>query len=254
MRYSLAFNKGGRMFSLSRVLFFSVAVMCLVTTPGSVTGNALRAERPVKHREWTREAKVWTARSCVGEAGFDAIDECMAIAWVYATRATESGMDYLKVVKRYSAALKQHSSHRRPWILQLDESLEKPEDWPNLRWGVHKHLWKNLLVSLDRWARGNVPNPVPNADHYGSKADATRARYVKRWKKLKTPGFRNWFFNSRIKEEKENIAWSEAEYWESGYWLSTKETMKKGRTKGVLLRPGEIRYGNLIIDKSRNVR
>lgn len=242
------------MFSLSRVLFFLAVALCFVMTPNNVASNTLRAQRPVKYREWTKEAKVWTARSCVGEAGFDAVDECMAIAWVYATRAEESGMDYLKVVKRYSAAVKRHSTHRRPWILQLDTSLEKPEDWPNLRWGVHKHLWKNLLASLDQWARGRVPNPVPEADHYGSKADATRARYVRRWKKLKTPKFKNWFFNSRIKEKKGDIDWSEVDYWKSGYGLMTKSFIKKGRHEEVLLKANEIRYGNLIIDKSKKLR
>ena len=166
-------------------------------------------ERPVRAREWTQQAKVLTARSCVGEAGFEAVDECMAIAWVYATRARETKMGYVKIVKRYSAALKAHSMHRRPWIRELNLKGDKPENWPSLNWRVHRYLWKQLLVRLDEWARGKVPNPIPDANHYGSEGDAKRARYVRRWKKLEAPPeFKNWFFDSTAKKTpKVNSQW-----------------------------------------------
>ena len=239
------------MFSLSRILFFSVMAICFVFVLSDVSGNTINTQRPVKRREWTKAAKVWTARSCVGEAGFDAVDECMAIAWVYATRATETKSGYLEVVKKYSAAIKRHSTHRRPWILQLDETMEKPQDWPNLKWRVHRHLWRKILTGLDEWAKGRVPNPIPKANHYGSEDDAKRARYVKRWKKLPAPPeFRNWFFDSREIQRKSKIDWSEVNYWRTVYWPDSKNTDKRD----LLLRKGEFRYGNLIIDKRRNLR
>lgn len=189
--------------ALKRILFLCFVIatflFCLGATPA---GSIFNLQRPIKAKQWTRAAKVWTARSCVGEAGFEALDECIAIAWVYATRAKESGKDYLWIVKRYSAAIKRHSLHNRPWILQLDHTLKKPDDWPELRWGVHKHLWKKMLTRLDSWARGFVPNPVPDANHFGSKGDAQRAAFVRRWKRLETPeGFKNWFFDSRSNEK-----------------------------------------------------
>lgn len=167
-------------------------------------------ERPIRARDWTQQAKVLTARSCVGEAGFDALDECIAIAWVYATRARETKMGYVEVVKRYSAALKSHSAHRRPWINELNLRGDKPDSWPQLRWGVHRHLWKRMLSRLDDWAKGTVPNPLPDANHYGSEGDAKRARYVRRWKKLDAPPeFKNWFFDSTAKKTaKVNSEWN----------------------------------------------
>lgn len=239
------------MFSFRKVLLFLIVVTSFVFISDSVSSNALRTQRPVKHREWTREAKVWTARSCVGEAGFEAIDECMAIAWVYATRAAETRSNYLEVVKKYSAAIKSHSLHRRPWILQLDMSMEKPEDWPNLRWNVHKRLWRKILSSLEEWSKGRVPNPVPKANHYGSEGDAKRARYVRRWKKLSAPPkFKNWFFDSRVIVKKDKLNWSEVNYWKIVY-LPDSGSVKKGQ---VILKKGEVRYGNLIIDNRKNLR
>ena len=186
--------------TLSKILLLSVAAAILIFWVGTADGKVFPSQRPVKAREWTKTARVWTARSCVGEAGFEAIEECMAIAWVYATRATENKKAYLWIVKRYSAAVKKHSTHKRPWILQLNHTMEKPKDWPKLKWGVHKHLWRKMLQELDKWSKGLIPNPVPGANHYGSQVDARRAKYVRRWKRLEAPGeFKNWFFNSKEK-------------------------------------------------------
>jgi hypothetical protein len=158
-------------------------------------------DRPVPRKQWTDSAKVWTARSCVGEAGFASVDECIAIAWVYATRAKESPFSYLKIVRRYSAATKAHERHRRVWLFNLGLDGKKPDGWPeHLSWRVHKPKWMHLLETLDRWSVGAVPNPVPGANHYGSREDANRAQYVRKWKRLDTPdNFKNWFFDSRIK-------------------------------------------------------
>jgi hypothetical protein len=155
--------------------------------------------RPVRAQDWTKEAKLWTARSCVGEAGFGAIEECLAIAWVYATRVRGTRQSFVSVVRKYSAAVKDHERHRRPWIRQLNLDGTMPADWPQLNWGYHGRMWKKTLAELDAWARGKRPNPVVGANHYGSHRDAQRARYVRKWKRLKAPEhFKNWFFDSTI--------------------------------------------------------
>jgi hypothetical protein len=159
--------------------------------------------RPVKASQWTQEAKLWTARSCIGEAGFGAIEECLAIAWVYATRARGGRQSFVSVVRKYSAAVKEHEKHRRPWIRQLNLDGKKPADWPQLDWSYHARVWKKTLSELDAWARGRRPNPVIGANHFGSYMDARRARYVKRWKRLKAPEyFKNWFFDSTVVDKR----------------------------------------------------
>ncbi len=161
-------------------------------------------EPPVSKSDWNTATKIWVARSCVGEAGFAARNECTAIAWVYRARSKTTGLPFLKTVRKYSAAIKRHSLHHRPWILELNEHSQKPKHWPtNLLWKNYENLWKELLVELDKWSLGEVPNLVPTADHFGSKADARIALYKRRWKRLKTPSyFKNWFFDSTRRTKK----------------------------------------------------
>ena len=138
---------------------------------------------------------------CVGESGFWAEDECMAIAWIYARRARLVGWPLLKMIRRYSAATKPHEVHRRPWIFELDAKAEKPKHWPKtIRWQRHRKAWLNLLARLDRWKDGHEPDPMPEADHYGSYRDANQSRYVRTWKRVEAPaGFKNLYFNSSVR-------------------------------------------------------
>ena len=158
-------------------------------------------EPPVRSDEWNTDLKVWIGRSCVGEAGFHALDECIAIAWVYSHRVAITGLSLMEVVRRYSAAIKKHSLHRRPWLLELNAELKRPKSWPpNLPWQSYRAQWKALLEALDRWSVGQFANPVPGADHFGSREDAYQAVDKWRWKRLPAPShFRNWFFDSSLK-------------------------------------------------------
>jgi len=169
----------------------------------------LPSQKPIKPRQWNTRTKVWLARSCVGEAGFGLVslegsthDECIAIAYVYAERARATGWKLEKVIRKYSAAVKRHSLHTRPWLLELDADLKKPKSWPDtIKWSVYKELWKKRLTLLDDWASGKLPNPIPGANHYGGGMDARRAEHVYRWKRLPAPPhFRNRFYTSLIKE------------------------------------------------------
>ncbi len=159
---------------------------------------------PVKNKHWDKTTKVWLARSCVGESGFWADDECIAIAWIYAKRAHLAGWPLLKMIRRYSAAVKKTEMHRRRWIFELTADAEKPEHWPKtIRWKRHKVAWLNILHKLDRWKRGELPDPIPAADHYGSYRDANQSYRVRTWKRLTTPeGFQNLYFDSSTRHNK----------------------------------------------------
>jgi len=171
------------------------------TTPPARSGSVHKP--PVKNKHWNEKTKVWLARSCVGESGFTAVDECMAIAWIYAKRSHLVRWSLLKMIRRYSAATKPHEVHRRPWLFELTAKAEKPEHWPDsLRWKRHKKAWLNLLSKLDEWKRGGIPDPLPEADHYGSYRDANQSRYVRTWERLDAPGFKNLYFNSRQRQRK----------------------------------------------------
>ncbi len=186
-------------------LVISLAILCL----GSKKPDTLI--KPIPKSQWTAEAKLWGARSCVGEAGFgspttpeEALNECVSIMGVYAKRyhdirKTGRRWSLTKVIRKYSAAVKQHSTHTRPWILTLQLNSTKPEHWPkNIRWKVHKPLWTQKLEALDKWAAGELVTLTPDADHYGGSMDARHAEYVRRWSRVVTPEYyRNIFFNSK---------------------------------------------------------
>jgi len=158
--------------------------------------TAIKAD-PIPKRQWTSEAKLWTARSCVGEAGFGAVQECIGIAWVYATRAKHYGSPYVVLVKKYSSAVKAHEKHRRGWIFDLQLNGTKPKKWPkHLSWKNHKPLWFRILKTLDLWAQGLVPNPVPGANHFGGKMDTPGIRWI-RIQPISDVVFRNRFYRSK---------------------------------------------------------
>jgi hypothetical protein len=166
----------------------------------------VRLESPVPGKDWGPQTKVWLARSCVGEAGFFNIEECIAIAWVYATRASDSGWPLIEMMKKYSSALKRHKRHRRPWIFQLNANGRKPESWPaGVLWSRYRGAWMEMLATLDKWQAGEIANPVPGANHFGSKEDEMASILVQGWNKLETPEYyENLFFDSSGKGEERN--------------------------------------------------
>jgi len=203
--------------AIKRIILYAVILIFLLApisggTSQMETASSDVVQKPIPADQWTPQAKLWLARSCVGETRFgvgaadEAMEECMAIAWVYSKRlkiirAQGVRKDLLWVIKRYSAAVKKRSTHTRPWILTLDYGLKRPSNWPSsLRWGVYRDLWSDKLATLDEWASGKRPDPVPEANHYGGSMDVKRAEYIYRWKRVPTPSyFKNRFYTSLVK-------------------------------------------------------
>lgn len=160
-----------------------------------ISNKSFSQTKPISENEWTKATKLWLARSCVGEAGFGAVDECMGIAWVYAVRSKELDTSLLKIIKKYSAPLKAKNPKRK-WVMQLSLDGKRPKDWSAvLSWKRHKQYWFNLLSALDEWAEGLKENPVEGANHFGSIHDVT----PKRWKQISPKSdlvFRNRFYSS----------------------------------------------------------
>jgi len=157
---------------------------------------------PLPPKQFTPEAKVLLAQSCVGEAGWNSYQgECGAIAWIYAKRAKRLNRSLAWVIRHYSAAVKPHKGHKRPWLFELDESLKRPKSWPRddsghlaIKWkGRHRELWAKTLHFVDSWTRGMVPDVVPRAVHYGGKMDTQRATSMDCKKLIIPAGFRNFY-------------------------------------------------------------
>lgn len=181
------------LYKCGRILFLRLLLPILLVLSMSFPALA----NPIPSDQWTPAAKLWTARSCVGEAGFHAVEECLAIAWVYATRSKMSSGSYVHLVKRYSSAIKEHEKHRRGWIFELDLAGRCPSKWPTkLNWKKHRGLWMKLLRTLDHWAWGTYgPNPVPGADHFGGKMDTPGSRWT-RIEPAASVRFFNFFYKS----------------------------------------------------------
>lgn len=187
-------------------MFMVLTILVLMFAAMSVRSTGEQeVQRPIKMRQWNEETKVWLARSCVGEIGFgsparphEANEECVAIAWIYAKRVKAIRWPLKKVIRKYSAAVKARSTHARPWVLGLRGDAKRPHGWPkNLRWSVHKPLWEQKLLVLDRWANGELPDPLPEANHYGGGMDARYAEYIMKWRRVKTPDYyKNRFYDS----------------------------------------------------------
>jgi len=156
-----------------------------------------------------RDVALWLARSCVGEANFDSAEtgECAALLHVYAKRARLARKTIYEAVRKYSAAVKPRKNHPRPWVLQLNRNATQPKRWPKYKkkWLSVEYLWLDVLWLCDDFLKGKVTNPVPEADHYGSRVDEWRAVQQK-WRKLKVPRtFKNQFWNINVRRKKKEL-------------------------------------------------
>lgn len=136
---------------------------------------------------------LWLARSCVGEAGFRSGDtgECAAIAHIYKKR----GGHFYTTMRKYSGALKTHSKHTRPWLFDLNRAMRRPDGWPeHLKWSAYIDDWKKTLWVSDQFLAGNIPDPLPDAEHFGGWVD--RHRVPKHWVRIPS-GYRNRFYKMR---------------------------------------------------------
>jgi hypothetical protein len=136
---------------------------------------------------------LWLARSCIGEAGYNAHEtgECAAIWHVYKKRGAINGKGTLWTARKYSAAIKNGAHQRNKWVMHLS-GAEQPRKWPrNLNWSKYRDRWLDTLERAKAFVRGELADPLPSAVHYGSRIDRHRAR--KNWRRVKSP-FKNWFW------------------------------------------------------------
>jgi hypothetical protein len=157
-----------------------------------------------KTEEEKPDVALWLARSCIGEAKWNCVEstECAGLMHIYLKRSIRSNGKYTiyEIVRKYSAATKRRPDHPRKWIFDLDRTKERPARFPkNLNWKwKHKPKWKKTLKHAEAFLRGEIPDPLPEADHYGSKDDHHRA--VKAgWCWLVGAGMLNRFYSTSCK-------------------------------------------------------
>jgi len=139
--------------------------------------TAMGFEKPIANDQWNDTVKVWAARSCIGEAGFNRPDECTAILWVLAKRAKQTGIPFLTMIKNYSRPVKHRVNHPKPWLFHLDLGMQdKPKHWnQNLKWAKYKAYWESTLIVIQEWSEGMIPDQFPTANEFGGHGDTHRA-------------------------------------------------------------------------------
>lgn len=181
----------------AKYLVVALTFLAIVGATQAVECKAAHAtetklRRPVPAEQWSKEAKLWLSRSVIGEAGWRRFGEYSAIAWVYATRSEHSSRyTFLRMIKRYSAAVRRPGRSRNPWLFELGLDAKRPPSWPidpvtryGPVWRVHKAAWVETLQWADEWAAGKHPNTCPGANHFGGRMDVYRA-VAARWKRIR---------------------------------------------------------------------
>ena len=172
--------------------------------PQVPTKTVIVSEPPVPENEWNEEARIWLARSLIGEVGWRRPAEQASVAWVYANRARKlERYTFLQMVRKYSAAVRMPGKRRQPWVFELQLNDQKPKYWPGfIKWkGQHDQYWLDTLSLIDRWQAGEIPNYCPTANHFGSYHDSFRAEAL-RWTRVECivpeggKRFRNRFYDS----------------------------------------------------------
>lgn len=143
------------------------------------------------------DVKTWLARSCIGEAGWNGAmgesSECAAIFHVYKKRSERLQISLMRMVRHYSSATKKWNEHRNPWLFDLHPDCRRPSKWPrNLNWNRYHDKCRHVFEFAGEFLNGQVPDPLPDADHFGSSIDHWRVGSG--WKRLTTK-YRNWFYD-----------------------------------------------------------
>jgi len=140
---------------------------------------------------------IWLARSCIGEAGWDAwrTGECAAILHVYRKRAGLGPHTTVEIAHRYSAAIKPRRDKRNRWVRFLRADGKRPEHWPRgSDWEKYRANWVYTMILVELFLAGTASDPLPPAMHYGCAADGVPVGHTA----IKTR-FRNKFYRPKWK-------------------------------------------------------
>lgn len=171
-------------------------VVCAWILAWLLVAEVCRASEPAGNGQRV-DLALWLARSCVGESGWDSVEtgECAAIAWIYHKRSYMlPGRNYFRAMVEYSAAIK--PDQRRPWLRRLTRKGDRPRLLEtNINWSYHRKKWMETLAFADKFFRGLVPDPTPEAMHFGGVFDEYRMD-PQIWEPIDT-GFKNTFWKRR---------------------------------------------------------
>lgn len=143
------------------------------------------------------DVALWLARSCIGEVGWAANEttECYAIWHIYKKHAERAQRPLYEVMREYSGALKKRRTHPNKWVFFIERDADKPvKHWPSKRckWRpLHRRAVLQVVDMAEAFLRGEIPDPLPDATHFGSAIDPKHPNH----RRIETPGdYRNRFY------------------------------------------------------------
>jgi len=131
--------------------------------------------------QFDSRTRLWLARAMIGEAGWFATNDHVAIAYVLkrrweAMRERWPKIQFKTVILAYAKALgggRREYTARQIWVRGLRDDLSEPRGWPQkILWRGHKKCWRQTLQRVDAWQRGELADPCRGrAFHWGSSND-----------------------------------------------------------------------------------
>lgn len=139
---------------------------------------------------------LWLARVAVAESSWSSPADRAAIWHVLARRADRLGWSIPAMVRQYSSPIR-----RGEWPRGLDASGRRPPGFPpRLSWEAHRPRWEAILEEARAFLRGEVPDPCPDAQHFGDRAgDFLRARAAG-WSQVSCGNTANLFWKTRSRK------------------------------------------------------
>jgi len=131
---------------------------------------------PVPAEEWSEQTKLDLAQCLVGETDWGRSTEKAILSHILAKRwrLTGGSMTFRRMVHRYCAVLKvRDPSYRQRYVRALPwgELTQDPGFEPDVDWRNYVTPWRHVREFVEKFARGEVPDPMPEAIHWGSVED-----------------------------------------------------------------------------------
>ncbi len=109
----------------------------------------------------TLRAALLLARICVNEAGFDAPQDCVAIAEVVRTNSGVITPGALELHAPRATGARAALNAHQAWTQQLDAAGSEPASWhaahPGVPWSRYRARWLRVLRGCELIVRGVVP-------------------------------------------------------------------------------------------------
>lgn len=138
----------------------------------------------ISKEQFDSSTRIWLARAMIGESGWLSVNDHVAIAYVLKRRwnAIQNRWPKIRfktVILAYAKALgggRREYTRRQIWVRSLSFDLSEPQGWPQkVSWKSHSKYWIQTLERVDRWVRGELPDPCKGrAFHWGGNMDTPR--------------------------------------------------------------------------------